>query len=199
VGTERRHLARNLARLFPNASGLLPNANIEAMAANKLTGQVPDANAPSGSVIQVVRSTITTQATYSLDNAAIQATALTASITPSSTSSHIIVQMMASVQASSNGQGLYGEIRRGTSTVLNPTAGGGTNNYPIHWINTRSVPNMGNQLASQTWLAFDSPNTTSSTSYTFYVYGVPGTGNMDLNSQGDGRGSSVILLWEIAA
>jgi hypothetical protein len=49
-------LARNLARLFPNASGLLPNANIEAMAASKLTGQVPDANAPSGSVIQVVQS-----------------------------------------------------------------------------------------------------------------------------------------------
>lgn len=52
-------LARNLARLFPNASGLLPNANIEAMAASKLTGQVPDANASVGSVIHVVTATKT--------------------------------------------------------------------------------------------------------------------------------------------
>jgi hypothetical protein len=48
-------IARNLARLVPNGSGLLPNANIEAMAATKLTGIVPDANAPSGSVLQVVQ------------------------------------------------------------------------------------------------------------------------------------------------
>jgi hypothetical protein len=46
-------IARNIARLVPNGSGLLPNANIEAVAASKLTGQVPDANAPSGSVLQV--------------------------------------------------------------------------------------------------------------------------------------------------
>lgn len=46
-------IARNIARLIPNGSGLLPNANIEAVAASKLTGQVADANAPSGSVIQV--------------------------------------------------------------------------------------------------------------------------------------------------
>jgi hypothetical protein len=51
--------ARDLARLSPNSSGLLPNANIEAVAASKLTGQVPDANAPSGSVLQVVTATKT--------------------------------------------------------------------------------------------------------------------------------------------
>jgi len=48
-------IARNIARLVPNGSGLLPNANIEAVAASKLTGQVPDANAPSGSIVQVLQ------------------------------------------------------------------------------------------------------------------------------------------------
>jgi hypothetical protein len=48
-------IARNLARLVPNGSGLLPNANIEAVAASKLTGQVADANAPSGSVVQMLQ------------------------------------------------------------------------------------------------------------------------------------------------
>jgi hypothetical protein len=58
-------IARNLARLVPNGSGLLPNANIEAVAASKLTGSValatqvsgtlPDANAPSGSITQCIQ------------------------------------------------------------------------------------------------------------------------------------------------
>ena len=153
---------------------------------------------PTGSVLQVVRQTITTYASYSMNASSIQATALTASITPTSASSNIIVQIMASIQGSNAGQGVFGEIRRGTSTTLNPTAGGGTNNYPIHWMNLQNLPNMGSQLASQTWLAFDSPATTSSTAYTFYVYGVSGTGTMDLNSQGTNRASSVVLIWEIA-
>ena len=40
-------IARNIARLIPNGSGLLPNANIEAVAASKLTGSVPIANGGS--------------------------------------------------------------------------------------------------------------------------------------------------------
>jgi len=178
------------------SAGGLPDASITA---DDLAAGAARSNFGAGAVLQVVRTTITTYASYTLNNAAIQATALTASITPTSASSHIIVQMMASIQASSTGQGLFGEIRRGTSTTLNPTAGGGSYNYPIHWMNTFSLPNMGSQLATQTWLGFDSPSTTSATSYTFYVYGVSGTGSLNLNSQGVGRGSSVILLWEIAA
>jgi len=58
-------IARNIARLVPNGSGLLPNANIEAMAASKLTGQVADANAPSGSVVQVVSATYSTNVNIS--------------------------------------------------------------------------------------------------------------------------------------
>ena len=57
-------IARNIARLIPNGSGLLPNANIEAVAATKLTGILPDANAPSGSVIQVVEASRTTPLSF---------------------------------------------------------------------------------------------------------------------------------------
>lgn len=156
----------------------------------------------TGSVLQVVRSTITTQASYALNNAAIQATALTASITPISSTSVILIQITASIQSTNSGQGLYGEIRRNNATAINQTAGTGTYNYPIHWISTNSLPNIGpggNQLATQTWIGFDSPSTTSATSYTFWVYGVPGTSPMVLNSFNSGVSSSVILLWEIAA
>lgn len=46
--------ARNLARLLPNASGQLPDVNLAAIAAGKVSGQLADANMSGGSVIQVV-------------------------------------------------------------------------------------------------------------------------------------------------
>ena len=165
------------------------------------TGALPSTFIGAGAVLQVVRTTITTQANYTLNAGTIQSTALTASIAPISSSSDVIVQMMATINSNSAGQGVFGEIRRGTSTTLNSTAGNGSQNYPIHWMNTVSFPNIGsggNQMASQSWFAFDSPATTSATSYTFYAYGVNGAGPLLLNSFGTGTGSSVILLWEIA-
>jgi hypothetical protein len=83
-------IARNLARLVPNGSGLLPNANIEAMAASKLTGQVADANAPSGSVIQVVSTNVTGNFSTS-SGSFVHATNHSLSITTSVANSRIIL------------------------------------------------------------------------------------------------------------
>lgn len=83
-------IARNIARLVPNGSGLLPNANIEAVAASKLTGQVADENAPSGSVIQVGYVSSSTE--YSTSSTSFQATNVSLSFTPSSATSKIILQ-----------------------------------------------------------------------------------------------------------
>jgi hypothetical protein len=59
------------------------------MAATKLTGTVPDANAPSGSVIQVVEGSTTT--TVNTTSISFTDTGLSATITPSSTSSKILI------------------------------------------------------------------------------------------------------------
>ena len=83
-------IARNIARLVPNGSGLLPNANIEAVAASKLTGQVPDANAPSGSVIQVQETSSTTTITTST---ATYVNLFSVSITPQSSSNQILLMI----------------------------------------------------------------------------------------------------------
>jgi hypothetical protein len=82
-------LARYLANLL-NSSGQVPDAKLVALTASKLTGQVPDANAPSGSVIQVVQASTISAATSS-NNSTWIATNLTASITPISASSKILV------------------------------------------------------------------------------------------------------------
>jgi hypothetical protein len=67
-------------------SGLTVGAGI---AANVLSGQVPDANAPSGSVIQVVTGTTSTQVDTS--GTSYVDSGLSASITPRSSSSKILV------------------------------------------------------------------------------------------------------------
>jgi hypothetical protein len=85
-------IARNIARLIPNGSGLLPNTNIEAVAATKLTGIVPDANAPSGSVIQVV-STHYTGTVSSSTSTLVDVSGFSATITPGSSANSILVMV----------------------------------------------------------------------------------------------------------
>jgi hypothetical protein len=80
--------ARDLARLSPNSSGLLPNANIEEVAATKLTGRVSDTNAPSGSVIQIAYATVNASSEVALSSGGTWDTA-TVSITPTFANSTI--------------------------------------------------------------------------------------------------------------
>lgn len=82
-------LARYLANLL-NSSGQVPDAKLVALTASKLSGQVPDANAPSGSVIQVVSSTITGMQDIS-SISYVDVSGMSVSITPSSTSSKILI------------------------------------------------------------------------------------------------------------
>jgi hypothetical protein len=64
---------------------------IASLAASKLTGQVPDANAPSGSVLQVVSTTKVDTFSVSDVNTFVDITGLSVNITPLSSSSKILV------------------------------------------------------------------------------------------------------------
>lgn len=101
--------ARNIARIIPNTSGLIPDANLGGIAASKLTGtvsdsqiaglaaakisgQLTDVNMSEGSVIQSLFSEDQTQ--YSTTSGSYQA-GPSASITPRSTTSRILVDFSA--------------------------------------------------------------------------------------------------------
>jgi hypothetical protein len=179
-------LARNLARLFPNASGLLPNANIEAMAASKLTGQVPDANAPSGSVIQVVQfestSSFSTTSTSFTD-----ATGFSASITPSSATSKILLLLSAFTSNTGASQYTWTRLLRGGNVVIPDMV---TVDYATFGANGRFI--TGSKL--------DSPNTTSPVTYQIQIKAESGTARIGMGSNGStGVGATVITLMEIAA
>ena len=180
-------IARNIARLIPNGSGLLPNANIEAVAASKLTGQVPDANAPSGSVIQVVQTTYSTN--VSTSSSSNIDTGLNASITPISASNKILIMCAPTFRASSPSSTsdafVYGILWRGAigsgTSLLNYYAMIGTRSSDF-----RSVPNM---------VYLDSPATSSSVTYRISMNS-QNASSVEINA---GTTPSIIILMEIAA
>jgi hypothetical protein len=125
-----------------------------------LTGSLPDANAPSGSVIQVV-SAVTTS---SFTSSGSQVTVLEASITPSSTSNRIAVMYATGITDNNAGtRDLFIRIRRGGSSgsafsVFN------TGNAQYFWSESRIQIPTSMQI-------LDSPATTSNTTYGVYLLG----------------------------
>lgn len=153
--------ANNLGNAVP-ADGSITNAKIASMAASKLTGQVPDANAPSGSVIQVV--SFTTDAQSSITSFSPQ-TAMSASITPSSSSSKILILIDARFSTGTDVYGMTRIFRNNTEIASSSQLSTGSSNtrgwQPIHhrdgdawW---ESEPVAGSYL--------DSPATTSPITY----------------------------------
>ena len=149
-------------------------------------GAVTTSDLPAGSVLQVVNATYgvgisTTSATY-ID------TGLTASITPSSATSKILVVVnMADVGkyggTSTGGYGKTNIVRNSTQLIEFSKQFGYTGNT-----NTNSVGSV-----SSSYL--DSPATTSSTTYKIQ-YALIGSGTLELNASSS---TSTITLMEIAA
>lgn len=193
-------IARNIARLVPNGSGLLPNANIEAVAASKLTGTValatqvsgtlPDGNAPSGSVIQVVNVT-TAQWSYngSTSTYTEMSSSLRGSITPSSSSSRIIVGY-------SGGRFSYSASPVNCRVEVQRSINGGSSWTAVHRFAQDLRYDANNYGFPITCLFVDSPNTTSSTMYSLFASITQGTSAFECDSVTEGR--TRITLMEIA-
>jgi len=196
-------IAREIARLRPNSSGLLPNANIEAMAASKLTGQVPDANAPSGSVIQVV--SVTKRDTFSTNSAGDTAiTGLSASITPLSTSSKIFIMFDVNYDSTRGNSGGGFRIYRNGSHLTASSGNTDGNRYTVSAdFGANANADQSGMHRSGTYL--DSPSTTSSTTYQIIINQDSSFSTFinraraDANDTDDGRMASSITLMEIAA
>lgn len=164
--------AANLANAVPAdgsittaklADAAITNAKIAAMAASKLTGQVPDANAPSGSVIQVVQGA--TSGTASFTSSAVKL--FEATITPQFASSSIFVMAMVNIGgggSDSRYTGLW--LRRNGSDIAIGNKGGsaGTNV-------TAGASGEGNigGVKATTMLWQDTPGTTSPVTYSVWA------------------------------
>jgi len=174
---------RNLAGLL-NSSGLVPLPT-------KVAGVLPDANAPSGSVIQVVQATSSTQA--SITSTSYVDSGITTSITPTSASSKVlvIIQLSGRYYTETNAaRSFLTNIVRASTQIHEISAtdiqsGTGTNGFAQYPV-----------LSSLIYL--DSPATTASTTYKVQAK-VSSTANSTTVQFNDGGGVSTITLMEIAA
>jgi hypothetical protein len=107
------------SELIPNS--IITNAKINDVAATKLTGQVPDANAPSGSVIQVVQGSLAS-GTWSTTSGSFVDTGLVANITPSSTSNKVLVIFTGTIDTNQSVCAAVCSIYRNGSSVASEVA-----------------------------------------------------------------------------
>jgi len=135
------------------ASGL-----IASVSGASLTGtqNIPKATLPTGSVLQVVQAS--TAATISNTSTSFVTTGFSVTITPSSSSSKILLSLNGGGAQLSANQDFYITIYRGATNL-----GGGTNTCFEYW-HCDTAP----LYATHSVQYLDSPATTSATIYTVY-------------------------------
>jgi len=180
---------------FMNATSLqMAGSNISLGGTNVFTsGKLVTAAQPTGAVLQVVQNTTSTIASTSSSASYVDSN-LTASITPTSATSKILVIVMQGMQVTNQNlpyaTGMW-QLLRGATAIYAPNESQNGNIFAYDYggsgINVfRPTP--------ITWL--DSPNTTSSTTYkTQFKLGTNGGSSISANA---GSAGSIILM-EIAA
>jgi len=149
-----------------------------------------------GKILQVVSQNLTTQMTSSSDSAYVD-TGLTASITPSATSSKVLV--IVNVSFALNGDNnAYLQLVRG-STVINSGSGGSNNAWTA--INANATA-FRYSAAQQACNYLDSPSTTSATTYKVQTKVANSNTTLSINRRPDDTEfgtTSNITLMEVAA
>jgi hypothetical protein len=171
------------------ASGL-----IASVSGASLTGtqNIPKATLPTGSVLQVVQTVNTTRYSGATGSEA-YISGLTASITPTSSTSKILIYFQISTGlvdtsvSSFNAAASYG-VRRGTTTaatlVSQARCGGYAAGTQVEW------------YGMTTFVALDSPASSSAVTYGIFVTNIDGNPSYVVN---DSSGISNFVLTEIAA
>jgi hypothetical protein len=135
-------------------------------------------------VIQVVNGTLSTD--FSTSSTTPVSTGLTATITPQSTTSKIliIINTVVSANGSTYGGGAFAIYKNGSSIYTDPTG-----NNALY-----GAANIAAPQARITLTYLDSPSTTSATTYTLYGFSRSG-GTMDVSYS---NSISTITLMEIS-
>ena len=158
----------------------------------------------TGSVLQVVQGSST--ATQILASASFTSTAISASITPLSSSNKILVFSTIACDGSAGGgsEGVYFRLYRNGSHVSASAGADESNRYGI-FIGLAGFAGDDNGLTTLSQQHLDSPSSTSALTYTIYGRTYNGSypgyinrSSADLNQTFTPRGISTITLMEIA-
>jgi len=174
------------------AVSTIDNSGISASAA------ISTSKLGTGAVLQVIQTAKTD--TFSTSSSYTSVTGLSASITPSSSSSKILVTVSLGALSATNSSMKMGMYRGATPIYIGDAAGSRTQ------VSAQSQTTNNYQAMFGAWSFLDSPATTSSTTYQVYI-GSNGSVTLYLNrtdrdnnaSTEDARSASSIILMEIAA
>lgn len=173
-------------------------------------GSASAVQASSARVLQVVQTVKTDTASANPVSAYADISGMSASITPTSSTSKILAMFTLNFSAyatASNGQAIAFQLVRGSTAIfIGDSAGSRTRGFT----SIRNFDQMRYDMLSTTGIYLDSPNTTSSTTYKmqwFKPFDLDSNSNIiylnrsyeDNDSSQRVRGASSIILMEIAA
>ena len=166
-------------------AGSITSSQISSVAGSTITGSqsIPKSTLPTGSVLQVVSASLSSN--VSTSSASYVTTGLTASITPSSSSSKVLVIVNTGAYDSDTANNsIIVALYKNGSEIINPSSVG----FVAYTFSS------GNRRGNNSLNYLDSPATTSSTTYAIYNKR-DGTGLVFFNNSGVAN----ITLMEIAA
>lgn len=188
---------------IPSVAGAVTDSYISSLSGSKLIGSqtIPKSTLPTGSVLQVVTTSKTDTFSSNANGTWTDITGLSATITPTSSSSRILV--MAQVYGSSRYNSFVRMVRGSTAIFIGDAAGV----RPQATTGSFYTYVDANISSVQPLIGLDFPATTSSTTYKIQFHQV-GAGSQlfvcnrsqnDNNDTDTARGFSSITLMEIAA
>ena len=168
-----------------------------AAAASSATLTIP--NGGFGKILQIVQTVKTDTTSLSSTTTFTDITGMSVSITPSSSSSKVLVQFSANLSNLSNG---HVDIRllRGSTAICVGDAGGSRTQTTV----SKEAAAHGNGMEERSMTFLDSPGTTSATTYklqwkTGLVDAVLNRSKSDSDDIHHPRGVSTITVWEVGA
>ena len=190
---QEQAVAGNTTLTLPTVSGTILTTGSSGQS-------IPKAALPTGSVLQVVQAT-KTDSFSTTSNSFVDITGLSASITPTSATSQILILSTVSAAGNNATCGYYLKLLRGSTDIFIGDAAG--SRVRVTGSNINSDNNFFN---TNGFIFLDSPATTSSTTYKFQIATSFGANTIgvnrsvnDSNNVNTGRGASSIVLMEIAA
>ena len=183
-------------------TGTLIASQIASINASTATsGTLPAARLPAGSILQVVQTVFTSTASVS-GSAWNEITGLATTITPTSSSSKILIIPSIDYSAGTGYRTGFKIVRNSTDILLGDTASNRIRASQLgrFFDSSEQLVNQANRIY------LDSPGTTSATTYKFYISAENITGATlyvnrtvsDADSTSHFRGTSTVTLMEIA-
>jgi hypothetical protein len=188
--------ADTVARLGVGANGTVLTAD-----SAEATGLKWATAAGGGKILQVVQTVLST--TASTTSTSFVDTGVTASITPTSASSKILVMVSMPTGKNDGGHSVYSSLFRGSTNIISPTSPSART--PGISMIPGDITGMQYFLNSVNYTYLDSPATTSSTTYKIQYYvGSSGIGyinrtSWDADSNQSVRSVATMTLMEIGA